>query len=182
MDFERLELPEVILIVPSAHGDERGFFMETYQKREFGEHGIEAEFVQDNHSRSRRGTLRGLHYQIKRAQGKLIRVVRGEIYDVSVDLRRSSASFGKWVGVDLSEENRRQIWVPPGFAHGFFVLSEHADVIYKATEFYDPRWDQTLLWNDPDLAIHWPLQAGLQPIISKKDAAGRRLKDAEVYD
>jgi len=177
MEFRPTAIPDVILIAPKVIGDDRGFFMETYQRREFREHGIGAEFVQDNHSRSRRGVLRGLHYQVKQPQGKLVRVVAGEVFDVSVDLRRGSPTFGKWAGVRLSAENKLQVWVPPGFAHGFCVLSEWADAIYKTTDFYAPEWERTLLWNDPDVGIAWPLEGGAQPIVSAKDANGTRLRD-----
>lgn len=170
------------MIEPRVFADDRGFFMETYQRQKFRENGIKADFVQDNHSHSRRGTLRGLHYQLKQPQGKLVRVVAGEVYDVCVDLRRGSPTFGQWTGYTLSAENKRQLWIPPGFAHGFYVLSEWADVIYKATQFYAPEWERTLLWNDPDLGIEWPLVGGKMPIISAKDAKGIPLKKAEVYE
>jgi dTDP-4-dehydrorhamnose 3,5-epimerase len=155
--------------------------METYQQKIFAEHGITAQFVQDNHSGSRRGTLRGLHYQIQQAQGKLVRAVAGEIFDVAVDLRRSSPTFGQWVGEILSAENKRQLWIPPGFAHGFYVLSDWAEVVYKATDFYAPQWDRTLLWNDPQVGIDWPLMDGADLLISDKDRAGLTLAQAETY-
>lgn len=182
MKFIPTSIPEVILIEPHVFGDERGFFMETYQEQKFAEAGIHAVFVQDNHSGSQRGTLRGLHYQIRQAQGKLVRVVAGEVYDVAVDLRRSSPTFGKWEGVCLSAENKRQIWIPPGFAHGFFVLSDWAEVVYKATEFYAPDWERTLIWNDAQLAIEWPLSEDVQPIVSDKDSTGSSLSEAETYE
>jgi len=151
--------------------------METCRRREFREHGIAAEFVQDNYSRPRRGVLRGLHYQVKQPQGKLIRVVTGEVFDVSVDLRPCSTTFGTWAGISLSGVNKFQVWVPPGFAHGFYVLSEWADLIYKATDFYAPEWERTLLWNGPDIGVAWPLEGGAQPLLSAKDAAGSLLRD-----
>ena len=182
MKFIPTSIPDVIQIEPEVFGDARGFFMETYQAARFKEAGIDRAFVQDNHSGSRRGILRGLHYQIRQPQGKLVRVAVGEVFDVAVDLRRSSPSFGKWVGSCLSAENKHQLWIPPGFAHGFFVLSEWAELVYKATDYYAPEWDRTLLWNDPDLNIEWPLNPGQQPILSAKDAEGKSLRDAEVYN
>src|SRR5690606_2749823 len=159
----------------------RGFFYESWNERDFvAATGVELRFVQDNHSRSRKGVLRGLHYQLRQPQGKLIRVVRGSIFDVAVDLRRSSATFGCWMGVELTEETHRQRWVRPGFAHGFLVLSEVADVLYKATDYYAPEDERTLLWNDPRLGVRWPLR-GLEPVLSGKDAAGRPLESCEVF-
>lgn len=181
MKFMPCRIPDVVLIEPRLFGDQRGFFMETYQQKVFAEHGITAQFVQDNHSGSRRGTLRGLHYQIQQAQGKLVRVVAGEIFDVAVDLRRSSPTFGQWVGEILSAENKRQLWIPPGFAHGFYVLSDWAEVVYKASDFYAPQWDRTLLWNDPQVGIDWPLMDGADLLISDKDRAGLTLAQAETY-
>jgi dTDP-4-dehydrorhamnose 3,5-epimerase len=182
VEFKSATIPDVILIRPRVYSDERGFFMETYHQREFRENGIEAEFVQDNHSRSRQGTLRGLHYQIRNPQGKLVRVVAGEVYDVAVDLRRQSMTFGRWIGMSLSAENRQQIWIPPGFAHGFYVLSEWAEFVYKATDYYAPEWERILLWKDPDLGIEWPLAGDKAPTISSKDARGIPLKKAEAYE
>lgn len=182
MKFTPTSLPAVILIEPQVFDDERGFFMEVFQARRFKEAGIRAEFVQDNHSGSSQGALRGLHYQIRQPQGKLIRVVVGEVFDVAVNLRRSSPTFGQWVGHYLSAQNRLQVWIPPGFAHGFYVLSEWAEVLYKATDFYAPQWDRTLLWNDPQMGIEWPLINNEKPILSDKDASGSLLSDAEVYD
>ncbi|MFN7037858.1 MAG: dTDP-4-dehydrorhamnose 3,5-epimerase [Bellilinea sp.] len=181
MKFTPCCIPDVVLIEPRLFGDQRGFFMETYQQKVFAEHGIAAQFVQDNHSGSRRATLRGLHYQIRQPQGKLVRVIAGEIFDVAVDLRRSSPTFGQWVGEILSAENKRQLWVPPGFAHGFYVLSEWAEVVYKASDFYAPQWERTLLWNDPAVGIEWPLLDGLELLISEKDRAGLPLAQAETY-
>lgn len=182
MQFKQTTIPDVLVIEPKVFGDARGFFMETFQKLRFAEAGIGFDFVQDNQSGSVRGTLRGLHYQIRHAQGKLVRVAKGEIYDAAVDLRKDSPTFGKWEGVCLSEENKLQLWVPPGFAHGFYVLSDWAEIIYKATDFYAPEWERTLLWNDPDLAIPWPVPAGSQPILSPKDAVGKLFRDAEIYE
>jgi len=182
MKFTATSIPGIILIEPQVFGDERGFFMETYRADQFAAAGIPATFVQDNHSRSKRGTLRGLHYQIRQAQGKLVRVVLGEVLDVAVDLRRSSPTFGKWVGLQLSAENKRQIWVPPGFAHGFYVLSEWAELVYKATDYYAPEWERTLIWNDPQVGIVWPVREGMEMILSPKDAQGKLLQDVETYD
>lgn len=182
MQFIPTEIPDVLIVEPKVFGDERGFFMETYQRDVFARAGIAADFVQDNHSGSRGNTLRGLHYQIRQAQGKLVRAIAGEIFDVAVDLRRSSPTFGQWIGVRLSAENKRQLWVPPGFAHGFYVLSEWAELAYKATDFYAPEWERTLIWNDPELGIQWPLQPGCEPLLSPKDAQGAGFAAAEVYD
>lgn len=172
-------LPDVRLIEPRAFGDERGVFFESWNARTFADAGLDIAFVQDNHSWSRRGVLRGLHYQIAHAQGKLVRCVVGEVFDVAVDLRRSSPSFGRWAGVTLSADSRRMLWVPPGFAHGFVVLSEAADFLYKTTDYWYPEHERTLLWNDPALGIAWP-QAGA-PIVNAKDAAGVPLAAADVY-
>lgn len=182
MEFSATQIPDVIIVDPVVYEDARGFFMETWQERKFRDAGIEARFVQNNHSRSSFGTLRGLHYQIEQAQGKLLRALSGEVYDVAVDLRKSSPTFGQWVGELLSGGNRKLIWIPPGFAHGFLVLSEYADIEYQVTEFYAPEQERTICWNDPDLAITWPLSDGQEPILSEKDAAGALLKDAEVYE
>lgn len=173
-------LPEVLLIEPRVFGDERGFFYESYNARALREAGLEAQFVQDNHSRSSRGVLRGLHYQIRQAQGKLVRVVVGEVFDVAVDLRRSSPNFGRWVGARLSGENKHMLWVPPGFAHGFLVLSEVAEFLYKTTDYWAREHERTLLWNDPALGIAWPIVG--EPMLAAKDAAGLPLAQAEVYD
>lgn len=174
-------ISDILLIQPKVFEDERGFFLETYQKRQYNEAGINADFVQDNHSKSGHGILRGLHYQIKQPQGKLIRVISGEIYDVAVDIRRSSSDFGKWFGTYLSSENKQILWIPAGFAHGFYVTSLEAEVIYKATDYYSPQWERTIAWDDPTINIHWPLQAEL-PILSPKDEAGKYLTDAEVFE
>ncbi|MFP3644432.1 dTDP-4-dehydrorhamnose 3,5-epimerase [Paraburkholderia sp. SIMBA_054] len=173
-------LPEVKIIEPKVFGDARGFFYESFNAREFAQFvATDVEFVQDNHSRSAKGVLRGLHYQIEHAQGKLVRVVEGEVFDVAVDLRKSSPNFGKWVGVVLSAENQRQMWVPPGFAHGFCVTSESADFLYKTTDYWFPEHERSLLWNDPALGIEWPVVG--TPQVATKDAAGRPLSEAEVY-
>ena len=172
-------LPGVRLIEPRVFGDGRGFFLESWNARALAEAGLDIRFVQDNHSRSRRGVLRGLHYQIRHPQGKLVRVVTGEVFDVAVDLRRSSPTFGRSVGVTLSEDDRRMLWIPPGFAHGFLVLSAQADFLYKTTDYYHPEHERTLIWNDPALGIAWP--SGIEPVLAAKDAAGLPLADAEVY-
>jgi len=181
MQFTNTELPDVVLIQPKIFEDQRGFFLESYQKERFAAAGIHADFVQDNHSASTNGVLRGLHYQIRQTQGKLVRVVVGEIFDVAVDLRRHSPTFGHWVGVTLSSEKKNQLWVPPGFAHGFYVTSEKAEILYKATDYYAPQWERSLLWNDPMLGIHWPIIKGEIPILSEKDRQGVLLSDAETY-
>lgn len=172
-------IPEVKILEPRVFGDARGFFMESYNQKVLSETaGIREEFVQDNHSRSAKHVLRGLHYQIQNPQGKLVRVTHGEVFDVAVDLRRSSKDFGKWVGVILSEENKKMLWIPPGFAHGFMVLSENADFLYKTTSFYDALSDRCIVWDDPDLNIQWP--AG-NPLLSPKDSQGKNFKQAEYF-
>lgn len=181
MNFTPLAIPEVLLIEPDVHGDERGFFMETWQRRKFAEAGIDHDFVQDNHSRSVQGTLRGLHYQIRQPQGKLVRVTAGEVFDVAVDLRRSSEWFGCWVGEHLSAANRRMLWVPPGFAHGFLVLSEAAEFQYKCTDYYAPEHERSIRWDDTDIEIEWPLLEGRVPLVSDKDRNGSPLAFAEVF-
>ena len=182
MEFKQTQITDILIVEPAIHKDERGFFLETYREALFKSAGIQNRFVQDNHSGSVQGTLRGMHYQVQRTQGKLVQVVSGEIFDVAVDLRRSSPTFGDWVGEVLSAKNMRQLWIPPGFAHGFYVLSDWADVIYKVTDYYAPEWDRTLLWNDPDIGIEWPLINGGLLNISAKDAAGSRLRDAETFN
>ncbi|MBN49042.1 MAG: dTDP-4-dehydrorhamnose 3,5-epimerase [Spongiibacteraceae bacterium] len=172
----------LLIIEPRVFGDERGFFIETWQAERYREAGVEGTFVQDNHSRSRRGILRGLHYQIQNPQGKLVRVTAGEVFDVAVDLRRSSKTFGQWHGVILSAENHRQFWVPPGFAHGFYVMSESADFNYKCTDYYSPDFERSLLWDDAEVGIEWPLVDGERPQLSQKDAAASSLANAEVFD
>lgn len=181
MQFTATNIPEVIRIEPQVFGDSRGFFMETYQARHFEKAGIPTNFVQDNHSGSRRGILRGLHYQISQAQGKLVRAVAGEIFDVVVDLRKTSSTFGRWTGERLSAENKLILWVPQGFAHGFYVLSEWAEVIYKTTDYYAPEWERTLRWDDPAVGIQWPLPAGELPVLSEKDSHGKQLAECEVF-
>ena len=179
MQIHDTELKEVKLLEPRVFADRRGFFLESYNQRRFAELGIHESFVQDNHSRSERGVLRGLHYQVIQPQGKLVRAVRGEIYDVAVDLRRSSAAFGKWTGRLLSEENQHMLWVPAGFGHGFLVISSVAEVLYKTTDFYAPEGERSIQWNDPEIGIDWP-DVGA-PSLSGKDAAGSLLRDAEVF-
>ena len=172
-------LPEVLIIEPRVHGDDRGWFLETYNAATFGAHGLPAEFVQDNHSYSRRGVVRGLHYQLVEPQGKLVRCTRGKILDVAVDIRRGSPNFGKWVSVELTAENHRMLWVPPRFAHGFSVLSDEADVLYKCTTLWNAASDRSILWNDPEIGIEWGVS---EAQLSPKDAAGKRLRDAEVFE
>ena len=179
MQVQPTTLQDVVIVEPKVFGDERGFFLEVFNQATFRSLGLPAEFVQDNHSGSQKGVLRGLHYQIQNPQGKLVRALRGAIYDVAVDLRRSSKQFGQWVGVELSAENKQQLWVPPGFAHGFLTLTDFAEVSYKVTELYAPQYERSLLWNDPALGIRWPLEG--EPILSAKDRAGLRLADAETY-
>jgi dTDP-4-dehydrorhamnose 3,5-epimerase len=179
--IEKLRIPEVLLITPKVFGDTRGFFMESWNQRQFSDAGLNLSFVQDNHSRSQQGVLRGLHYQIHQPQGKLVRVVSGAVFDVAVDLRRSSSTFGQWVGATLSEENHQMLWVPPGFAHGFYVLSNSADFLYKTTEFYAPEAERCIVWNDPDIGIDWPLLTDSNPQLASKDAAGCSFAKAETY-
>ena len=174
-------IPDVLIIEPKVFGDARGFFFESFNERAFQQAtGLNVNFVQDNHSRSARGVLRGLHYQLKQPQGKLVRVVRGSAYDVAVDVRRSSSTFGRWVGVELSEGNHRQLWIPAGFAHGFLVTSESADFLYKTTDYYAPEHERCLAWNDPAIGIEWPLE-GLTPQLSVKDQQGLLLSKGEVF-
>lgn len=180
MEVRQTELPGVLLIEPRVFHDARGFFLETYSERRYAASGIQADFVQDNWSHSRRGTLRGMHYQIEHSQGKLVQVMHGEIFDVAVDLRRDSPAFGKWFGITLSAANHRQLWIPPGFAHGFLVLSDEADFIYKCTDYYSPEHDRTLLWNDPAIGIEWPATGEL--VLSEKDRAGKPLAEADCFD
>jgi dTDP-4-dehydrorhamnose 3,5-epimerase len=174
-------IPDVLVVEPRIFTDDRGFFLQSYQARDFAAAGITGTFVQDNHSGSQRNILRGLHYQVRQPQGKLVRVVAGEIFDVAVDLRRRSPTFGRWVGMHLSAKNKLQMWAPPGFAHGFYVVSEWAEVTYKVTDYWAPEWERTVLWNDPQIGIAWPLVAGA-PILSAKDAKGTRLAEAEVFE
>ena len=177
MRFERLAIPDVVLVHPQVFGDERGFFLESWQQQKFAAAGINACFVQDNYSRSSQYTLRGLHYQVEQVQGKLVRVASGAVFDVAVDLRRSSATYGRWVGAVLSAENKCSLWLPPGFAHGFLVLSESADFTYKCTDFYAPQHERSILWSDPMLGIEWPLPAGVAPKLSNRDQEGMMFRD-----
>ena len=174
-------IPGLLVLEPKVFGDARGFFMESFNARTFAEvTGVKADFVQDNHSRSGRGVLRGLHYQVQQPQGKLVRVAQGRVFDVAVDLRRSSPTFGKWYGVELSGENHRQFWVPAGFAHGFYVLSDSADFLYKTTDYYAPQHERSLAWNDPTVGVQWPLDG--EPLLSAKDLAGKPLGQCEVFE
>lgn len=174
-------IKDVLVLEPQVFEDERGSFMEIFQRDKYSVVGITSPFVQDNLSFSRQGVLRGLHYQVRQSQGKLVQVLQGGVFDVAVDIRRSSPTFGHWVGVTLNEESKRQLWVPPGFAHGFYVLSERAVVLYKVTDFYASEWERTIIWNDPDLNIEWPLLEGQLPILSSNDARGKPLLEAELY-
>ncbi|MCK5002679.1 MAG: dTDP-4-dehydrorhamnose 3,5-epimerase [Gammaproteobacteria bacterium] len=181
MEVIPTKIPDVLIIEPKVFGDERGFFYESFNKKKFVEaSGVNAEFVQDNHSKSSKGVLRGLHYQIKRPQGKLVRVCQGEVIDVAVDIRKSSATFGQWVGINLSAENKRQLWVPEGFAHGFVVLSDTAEFLYKTTDYYAPQYERCIRWDDNDLSIDW--QYGDAPLVSEKDAQGVVFKEAELFE
>ncbi len=182
MQFIPTAIPEVLSIEPRVFQDDRGFFLETYQAQKYAAAGIAQPMVQDNHSGSRQGVLRGLHYQIHNPQGKLVRVVAGEIFDVAVDLRRSSPTFGQWVGVTLSAKNHRQLWIPAGFAHGFYTVSEWAEIVYKVTDYYDPKSERTVMWNDPQIGIRWPLRDGVPPLLSPKDSQGLPLAKADTFD
>lgn len=182
MEFVQTKIPDVLLIKPKVIGDSRGFFLETYRENEFISAGLDHKFIQENHSSSQRGVLRGLHYQIKQTQGKLVRAIAGEIFDVAVDIRRSSPTFCQWVGMTLSAENKYQLWVPPGFAHGFYVLSEMAEITYKVTEYYAPEWDRSLLWNDPTLGVDWPLVDGVPLSLSSKDINGKPFAEADLFE
>jgi dTDP-4-dehydrorhamnose 3,5-epimerase len=181
MNFLPTAIADVVIVEPRVFGDARGFFMETWQKRKFAESGIDADFVQDNHSASAQWILRGLHYQLERPQGKLVRVTQGAVYDVAVDLRASSPTFGRWVGVELSADNKRMLWIPPGFAHGFLSLSERVEFVYKCTDYYDPAAERALLWSDATLGIAWPLPAGIAPTLSGRDAKGLDFAAAEKF-
>lgn len=181
MKYIPTNIADVVLIEPTVFGDERGFFMETWQQRSFQEAVADVTFVQDNHSKSGRGILRGLHYQVQNTQGKLVRVVSGKVFDVAVDLRQSSPSFGQWVGYELSAENKRMLWVPEGFAHGFYVISETAEFVYKCTDYYAPQHERSLLWSDPSLSIEWPL-VDKTPLLSEKDAKGELFVNADYFD
>jgi len=180
MNIIKTDIPDVLIIEPKVFGDARGFFYESFNQKVWREKtGIDAVFVQDNHSRSAKNVLRGLHYQIQQPQGKLVRVIRGAVFDVAVDIRQSSPTFGQWTGVELSEENKRQLWIPQGFAHAFLVISDVAEFLYKTTDYWAPQHERTIIWNDPDLAIAWPLQS--PPILSAKDAKGASFKAAEKF-
>ena len=182
MKFIPSDIPEVILIEPKVFGDHRGFFLETWQRQTFRENGIDYDFVQDNHSKSSHGILRGLHYQIQNPQGKLVRVIEGSVFDVAVDMRQSSPTFGQWVGYELSAENHRMLWVPPGFAHGFYVMSETSEFVYKCTDYYAPEYERSVLWNDVDLAIDWNISdSNTPPVLSAKDADAPTFKNAEKF-
>ncbi len=181
MEFIPTKIPDVLVVKAKVFEDPRGFFLETYRENEFIAAGVDYKFVQENHSASQKGVLRGLHYQIRQTQGKLVRAIAGEIFDAVVDIRRSSPTFGEWVGVTLSAENKQQLWVPPGFAHGFYVLSERAEITYKVTDYYAPEWDRSLLWNDPEIGIEWPLMDDA-PILSNKDINGKPFAQAELFD
>lgn len=182
MKYETLAIPGVQLLTPKVFGDDRGFFMETFRQSDFEQHCGHHQFVQDNHSRSAKGILRGLHYQLHKPQGKLVRVTRGEVFDVAVDMRKDSATFGQWVGVWLSEENKQMLWVPPGFAHGFFVTGDEAEFQYKCTDYYHPDDEFCIRWDDPMLAIEWPLLEGKAPRVSEKDASGLAFADAPACE
>jgi dTDP-4-dehydrorhamnose 3,5-epimerase len=181
VEFQALQIPDVVLVRPRVFGDKRGFFLESWERRKFAAGGIGVDFVQDNHSRSARHTLRGLHYQVAQPQGKLVRVTSGAVFDVAVDLRRSSPTFSHWVCAELSDENKHMLWVPPGFAHGFLVLSETADFLYKCTDYYAPEAERCIRWDDPQLAIPWPLPQGAAPRLSAKDAAGVAFAASECF-
>lgn len=179
MNVIKTDIADVLFLEPKVFGDSRGFFLESFNERIFRElTGVDTHFVQDNHSRSAHGVLRGLHYQIEQPQGKLVRCTVGEVFDVAVDIRRESPTFGKWVGGYLSAENKRQLWIPPGLAHGFLVLSDYAEFLYKTTEYYAPQHERCIVWNDPDLAIEWPELTGLEPLLSGKDAAGASFRES----
>ena len=181
MKFEHQSIPEIVLVKPELFNDHRGYFFEVFQKEKFTQVGIDLKFVQQNQSGSKKGILRGLHYQIRQPQGKLVRVLNGEIYDVAVDIRKSSATFGKWLGLNLDGKDHYQLWIPAGFAHGFLVMSEWAEVMYSTTDYYAPEYERTLLWNDPDIAIDWPINQNFKPVLSQKDLLGNTLRNAEVY-
>ena len=181
MDIQRLAIPDVVLMTPKVFGDHRGFFMETFRDGFFKENIADFSFVQDNHSRSTQGILRGLHYQLEQPQGKLVRVISGKVFDVAVDIRKTSATFGQWVGETLSDENRKLLWIPPGFAHGFYVLSDTAEFVYKCTDYYAPEHERSIRWDDPDIAVQWPILTDAPPVLSEKDDQADSFKNAKVY-
>ena len=181
MEFEPTRLPEVVLITPRVFGDARGSFFETWHEQKFAQAGIDARFVQDNHSHSTLHSLRGLHFQIHQAQGKLVRVTRGEVFDVAVDIRRSSPQFGQWAAARLSDRNHHMLWIPPGFAHGYLALTDEVDVVYKCTDFYAPQHERAIRWNDPTLGVQWPLPDGIAPVLSARDAAAPLLADSACF-
>lgn len=180
MKIEKLQIPDVLLLTPKVFCDERGFFMETWNKQSLSEQGFNFDFVQDNHSKSVKGTLRGLHYQMSHTQGKLVRVTQGKVFDVAVDLRKDSPTFGKWVGAVLTDDNKQMLWIPPKFAHGFYVISETAEFQYKCTDFYDPTSERSIIWNDETIGIEWPLN-GNEPLLSEKDKKGKKFTEADVF-
>jgi len=182
MKYTKLDIPDVVLMEPKALGDQRGFFMETFRDDDFKKMVSDVSFVQDNHSKSTQGILRGLHYQIKQTQGKLVRVIAGKVFDVAVDLRKSSLTFCKWVGSMITAENKRMLWVPPGFAHGFYVVSSEAEFVYKCTDYYAPEYERSIKWNDPAIGIKWPLISGTAPLLSEKDEQGVSIEKAEVFE
>ena len=181
MNVINTKIPDVKIIEPQIFGDDRGHFFVPWGEKQFAEQGLDYTFVQDNHSRSAQGILRGLHYQIKQPQGKLVRVVTGSVYDVAVDIRKQSPTFGQWVGVELNDKNHRMLWVPPGFAHGFYVISEYADFLYKCTDHYAPEYERCIMWNDADLAIDWPLVDAKEPLFSEKDKEGSSFANADIF-
>ncbi|HEY4210014.1 MAG TPA: dTDP-4-dehydrorhamnose 3,5-epimerase [Steroidobacteraceae bacterium] len=181
MEFEPTRIPDVVLIRPRVFGDSRGFFLESWEKQKFAAGGVDVSFVQDNHSRSAKNVLRGLHYQLPNTQGKLVRVACGAVFDVAVDIRRSSPTFGQWVGVELSDSNHHMLWVPAGFAHGYLTLSESADFIYRCTHYYSPPDERSIRWNDPAIGVEWPLPPGVEPVLSAKDAVAGSFRDARVF-
>ena len=181
MKYTKLNIPDIILIQPQIFGDHRGFFMETFRDGEFRKNVADITFVQENHSKSTQGILRGLHYQIKQPQGKLVRVISGKVFDVAVDIRKSSPFFGRWTGITLSAENKKMLWIPPGFAHGFYAISREAEFVYKCTNYYEPEYERSIMWNESSIAVDWPIIPDTSPILSQKDELGSTLKNAEVF-
>lgn len=182
MKIQKLAIPDVLVIIPKVFYDSRGFFMETWNKKTFNEVGLNFDFVQDNHSKSVKGTLRGIHYQIENSQGKLVRVTKGEVFDIAVDLRKNSPYFGKWVGYTLSEENKQMLWIPPKFGHGFYVLSDTAEFQYKCTDIYNPKAERSIIWNDKSINVEWPIIEGTKPLLSPKDENGKVFEEADVFE